>query len=91
MLAIVFVGDPKAPLSTATTPRAPLFLTELLHFTLDQYFIILSFKQRGHFLSQPGIESWSLRPLVKTLPKIDQYIVYIYMSIISSFSRYCAI
>ena len=48
-LATVVEGDPKAPLSIATTP-----LHELLHFNLDPYLIVVSVKQGGikyHFLS----------------------------------------
>ena len=56
-LATVVEGDPKAPLSIATTPRCrggDYTFPGLLHFTLDPYLILLSVKQGGikyHFLS----------------------------------------
>ena len=50
-------GDPKAPLSIATTPSVGKGTTPflgLLHFTLNPYLIMLSIKAGGnkyHFLS----------------------------------------
>ena len=49
-LAIVVEGDPKAPFSTATTPKCSGGATPFLglhHFTLDTYLILLSVKQVG--------------------------------------------
>ena len=69
-------GDPKAPISIATTPRCRgrrYSIPGLLHFTFDPYLIMLSDKQGGikyHFLSlwydSTGIEAWSPGPLANT-------------------------
>ena len=54
---IIVEGNPKAPLSIATTPNCREGTTsfpELRHLTLDQYIIMLSVKQGGikyHFSS----------------------------------------
>ena len=56
-LVTLVEGDPKAPFSIATTLRCREGATPfpgLLHFTLDPYLILLSFKKGGvnyHFLS----------------------------------------
>ena len=49
-LAILVDGDLKAPFSIATTPRfwgGRYSFPGLLHFTLDPYLIMVSFKQGG--------------------------------------------
>ena len=51
-MATLVEGDPKAPISIATTIATPFL--GLLHFILDAFLIILSVKQGGikyHFLS----------------------------------------
>ena len=63
-LATIVEGDPKAPFSIATTPRCRggrYSFTQLLHFTLDSYLIMLSVKQGGikyHFLSLWYNSTW---------------------------------
>ena len=46
-LATLVKGDPSAPFSITTTLMCCGGHPELLHFTLDHYFIVLSVKQGG--------------------------------------------
>ena len=76
-------GDPKAPLSIATTPmfrRGAAPFPGLLHFTLDPYVISMNVKQGGskfHFwvlgMTRLEIELWFPEPLVNTLPIVIIY------------------
>ena len=71
-LTTLIEGDSKAPFSIATTLREGATpFPGLLHFTLDQYLIMLSVKQVGikyHFwvfgMTRPGIEPCSTGPLL---------------------------
>ena len=63
-LATIVEGNPKAPVSIATTPRCRggrYSFPGLLYFTLDPYLIMLSVKQGGikyHFLSLWYDSTW---------------------------------
>ena len=84
----------KAPFSIATTPRCRgrrYAIPGLLHFTLDQYLIMLGVKQGGikyHFLSLWYDSTWywtsAYGPLANTLPIMPVYMhkyIYIYIYI----------
>ena len=58
-LSAIVEGNPKAPLSIATTPRCRRGATPypgLLHFTLDPYLMVLSAKQGG--IKYPFFSLW---------------------------------
>ena len=73
LLAILVEGDPKAPFSIATTPRWSGGATpfpELLHFTLDPYFVMLSVKQgsiKYYYLSLWYDSTWDWTPASHTI------------------------